>query len=267
MKRKKIRGVIKSSFKKMESLSKKRFSDYAIENIHSFRIEVKKLRAFLHVIHQVQNKHAPHLPKQIKKIYQLLGQIRTHQLQRLSIRKIVKKTNAGVPKTYVGILQDETTTQIARANKLLGKKNIFRSKDLISKLPAKIPKASLNNYLSSQKNKLFVLISTKNISDEQLHQIRKILKELLYISPYIINKEKSPENLILSKANIKEITEKLGNFHDICMAINLLSPEYIDKISSGQERNSALAIREQLQKQKQETKSTVKFENYRALLN
>jgi CHAD domain-containing protein len=267
MKRKKIQQVIESSFKKMESLSKKHFTDYAIENIHLFRIEVKKLRAFLRLIQLVQHKHAPHLPKQIKKLYQFLGQIRTQQLQQLSIRKTVKKTNAGVPKTYFGILQDETTTQIARTNKLLRKKNIFRSKNLMSKLPTKISKASFNNYLSSQKNKLFILISTTNISDEQIHQIRTILKDLLYVSPNIIHEKKSPGNLILSKANIKEITEKLGNFHDICIAIDLLSPEYIDKISSGQERNSILAIREQLQKQKQETKSTVKFENCRALLN
>lgn len=111
------------------------------------------------------------------------------------------------------------------------------------------------------------MISAQNLADEQIHQIREIFKDLLYVSPYIIDKKKNSENLFVNKGHIKKITEKLGNFHDACLAINLRSSEYIDKISTRQEHNLLQEIRKQSQKQKQETRSTVKLEEYRALLN
>jgi hypothetical protein len=74
------------------------------------------------------------------------------QLQQLSIRKTIKKNNSFLPKTYITNLSSEIVKQITRANKLLTRKKILGEKRLVSKLPNKISKASLNNYLSFQIN-------------------------------------------------------------------------------------------------------------------
>lgn len=267
MNRKKIKKAIEYHFKKMQSIAKKISADYAVEDIHSFRIEVKKIKAFFHLIQKVQNLDTAHFPKQIKNFYKLLGTIRILQLQQLKISEAIKKTKSVVPEAYLHILRTETDKQIEKANKLLLNKNLFKEKKLTGKLPAKISKAALNNYLSFQKNKLLRLISEENISDKQIHQIRKILKDIFYVHPYVMNKKKSAADPFFDRKNIKEITDILGNFHDACVALSLLSPEYLSKISSQQERDSLPAIHDKLQKERKEIRAKIKFKKYQSLLN
>jgi CHAD domain-containing protein len=267
MERKKIKKVIEDHLKQMQSIAKKISAAYATEDIHSFRIEVKKLRAFLRLIQKVQNLHATHFPKQIKNFYALLGAIRTLQLQQEKIREAIKKTKGVIPEAYLRILHNETGIQIEKANKLLLNKNLFKEKKLVEKLPGKISKAELNNYLSFQKNKLLRLISEENISDRQIHQIRKILKDIFYVHPYIMNKKKNAVNSFFDRKNLKEITDILGNFHDTCVALSLLSPQYLNKIPSQQERDSLPAIHKRLQKERKELKTKIKFKKYQSLLN
>jgi CHAD domain-containing protein len=266
MERKKIKKIIESHFKKMKSIAEKVFANYAIEDIHSFRVEVKKTRALLRLIQNVQNLRTMHFPKQIKNFYKLLGTIRTLQLQQLKIREAIKKTKSVIPEAYLYILHTETDMQIEKANKFLPNKNLFNEKQLTIELPGKISTVALNNYLSFQKNKLLHLISQENLSDKQIHQTRKVLKDIFYVYPYIMNKKKNADHPFFERKSIKEITDILGNFHDTCVALSLLSPEYLNKIPSQQERDLLPVIHERLQKERKKIGAQIKFKKYQNLL-
>src|SRR3954449_11386867 len=75
----KTSGIIGKRLKKINRYLQKTGGRFKPESIHSFRIEVKKLRSFLKLI--AVNKEMASVPKTIKKLYKILGKIRLIQIQ------------------------------------------------------------------------------------------------------------------------------------------------------------------------------------------
>src|SRR5450631_361805 len=73
--------------------------------IHSFRLEVKKLRSFLKMITVSVNTMS--IPKRLKKLYKLLGKIRLIQLQRQAILETTSKSHTGTLAHYTASLETE----------------------------------------------------------------------------------------------------------------------------------------------------------------
>jgi CHAD domain-containing protein len=189
--------------------------------IHSLRLEVKKLRSFLKMI--TVNGNTVSIPKRLKKLYRLLGRIRLIQLHRQAILEVTGKFHTGKPAHYLLSLENERRKLKKEAKNRVRKMKPLRAKNFGKGLPEKIGAVGSLKYFALQGNRLIDLLHHPNPDEESLHEIRKILKGILYDLPYL--KDKNIRNRHLNQtrtADMKSLESKIGEFHDISTSLQLL---------------------------------------------
>ena len=107
MNQEQIKHITNTHYRKLKKQIKKVAETFDVEAIHQFRVEYKKLRAFLRMISQ-QHEEAGEIKisKKLKTAYNISGSIRDLQLQQLRILEATK-TNLKKPQEYLSILQKE----------------------------------------------------------------------------------------------------------------------------------------------------------------
>ena len=260
MKSGEIINVFDKKFKKVKKHYNKLLEDFEIEEIHGFRLEMKKLRGFIRLI----NTNIPEEKKikilgKIKSFYNTAGNIRNLQLHQQRVSHICDDMLLEKPVLYLQLLHDVENKQKKKAGRIADKisYNQFRKK-IIDLVPDKLKAKSVKAFVIQKKHTLLELIFLLDYSDEALHEIRKVLKDLLYdwkyLSPYL------PPALpayFTNKKNIEVFTDKLGEFHDLCIALFFLKPVYIDEISDEEEKKILLTVKRKLEENKGEMKEEV----------
>ena len=86
MNQEQIKHIINNHYRKLKKHIKKVSEDFDVEAIHQFRVEYKKLWAFLRMISQQQETAGEiNVSKKLKKGYNISGSIRDLQLQQQRI--------------------------------------------------------------------------------------------------------------------------------------------------------------------------------------
>jgi CHAD domain-containing protein len=166
--------------------------------------------------------------KELKKIFTLSGAIRDVQLQQWLVTAATKKTSPK-PKAYFNFLQQQNASLKTTLLQLPIKKIIAGSKAAVNKsLPHKYSTAKFKAYFKTQKAAAWAIIAAGHFSDEQLHRIRKILKDLYYnlIVYQKYSSLKKDSRLKETTEHYEELIKALGIFHDKCIAISLLPRSY-----------------------------------------
>ncbi len=260
MKSGEIINVFDKKFKKVKKHYNKLLEDFEIEEIHGFRLEMKKLRGFIRLI----NTNNPEDKKiktggKIKSFYNTTGNIRNLQLHQQRVNHICDDMLLEKPVLYLQILHNEENKQKKKAGRIADKISYshFR-KRIIDLVPDKLKAKSVQAFVIQKKHTLLELIFLLDYSDEALHEIRKVLKDLLYdwkyISSYVCPALPAYFN---NKKNIDVFADKLGEFHDLCIALYFFKPVYIDKIAEEKEKNILLTFMEKLEETKGEMKEDI----------
>jgi CHAD domain-containing protein len=206
------------------------------EDIHSFRVEIKKLRAFLRLASTAEfDVHALKVPPKMREFYSSIGCIRSLQIQQERLRRLAEKEHSELPATYMDWLTREITHQSAHTEKIIKDRHPFKKAEhrLLATMPAGLNAEKIRTFIKVKAGALNLLMVTFPIEDEFLHAIRKILKDLQYTWPYI-----EPEAALLfsmtlfqSQEDIHSTTRLLGDFQDICVSLDLLHAhrEHVDE--------------------------------------
>ena len=199
MQRKEIAEVINQHFKALSKLARKALRHYEEEVLHDFRVEFKKLRAFLVLLDTAGLK-----PRRRLKLFNShLGLIRNIQLQ----QQLMQQFQA--PDAYLQYLEQWKKELI---NETPGNIDFDEERDLLLKaIPARLSKAGIRKFIENKVNEI------KAATD--LHELRKLLKEILYNWPYIKHQAKG---ILYSRKELETLTEILGNYGDQCTALDLL---------------------------------------------
>lgn len=206
---------------------------YDPETIHAFRVEYKKLRAFLRMISFERNCRIK-ISGKIKKIYHLSGAIRDLQLQVLSITSATE-TQPLKPIGYIKLLKKKTSKLESQFSKKCPRK-IAAGK--IIKSPFKI-KGSFTpemfaSYIERNTANINAIIIEGNFRDKDIHSIRKILKDTFY-NLCVFEDMKREQLFIVKPVNdekkfLDKMQHDLGEFQDKCTAIQLLDPYWLKDI-------------------------------------
>jgi len=178
--------------------------------IHQLRTSFKKLRALL----RWQNNNKKIL-KPVKEIYDIAGEIRNAQI----VLKNTIATKNELPEFFAWL-----DSSINHYKGEWGK--IFQPKvlnTLLKKIKKVKVKEEFNRFFFSKRiKKIKRLLQASFISDDTLHEIRKMIKDMQYVSELFqkINKEKNG----YSKKNkdIKYLSEVLGEYIDKYVELILL---------------------------------------------
>jgi hypothetical protein len=233
MKHKEIDGIIRKRFEKLNTAYNQVRLHFRENDIRLFRVKVKKLQACLSLMERVKgHHHAICVPRHIADLYKLSGTIRTLQMQDRYIRETLTGKNMALPQTYLALLSDKILHAIEKLNKLISSYGPFGKEELnlVDLLPHHLSQGDIEKFITSKEDALKKLIAPVFLTDVALHEIRKELKDLLYISPFIPIgiSTLSSFALLSTPAQIDSFTIVLGDFHDINVAIDCLHTECMD---------------------------------------
>ncbi len=260
MKNSKMSSIVESRVKKMSDTCKKISKSFAVGDIHAFRVEVKKLRAFLRLAQNgLPDDKKLKLPKRLKRFYKTIGLVRILQLQKENITKAIEETGDGLPGTYFDMLNMESADHIIHADALLSNKmNLKKTKNnIIEKLPKKLKRSTIKGFVQSEALLSTNLLKQLHPGDELLHQLRKHLKDILYTWPYIHKQKKILPSTFDGKNKIIRIANLLGHFHDLCIGLDLLGPDRLNRIPTESERMLLLNIKKGWRAEKENIREQV----------
>ncbi|MDB5199490.1 MAG: hypothetical protein JWO92_1453 [Chitinophagaceae bacterium] len=221
MKQKEIIFFIKRSFKKIGKYFTQIIIDFEIEAIHKFRTEIKKLRAFLRLLN-VHSEKELKIPKEIKNFYSCAGNIRNLQLQIKNINDYPE--SSGNPLAIACLKYLNAEIQLYKEDPTIYiKEEIFgkEAKKLIAHLPGNFKSRSIKIFILKKLNELQQLLLQLD-NDEALHNLRKILKDILYNWVLIKHYRRLLPSAIAEKKNIESLAEILGDYCDKKTGVELL---------------------------------------------
>ena len=191
--------------------------------IHDARVIYKKIRAINRLV-QIEKSISK---KKIHQVYQLMGNIRELQIVKSKFKK-EKKIPANIKTQIIEQLQQQ--------EKYFQKKLIrYPIHNCIANYFKKNSNQFNKNYpniypLQFISNKLITvqsIVQLENISNTQIHEIRKILKDVMYVIQLHQNKNykiKIPLNFVNDKLElINGVLKDLGKFQDNCNALQVLN--------------------------------------------
>ncbi len=236
MNKKQLNHINNRQHKKLEEQFERIAENCTIENIHELRVAYKKLRAFARMVSQGNETSGEiKIAKKLKEAYAVSGSIRDLQLQRQRIPKAVKG-DPEKPHEYLKLLQKEIRQLKPVLLAIHFKKIITESrKKMAATMPDNVWVRHFKLFAQQKWGVIHSIIAVENFNDDNMHSIRKNLKDLFY--NLALHKGVEHKKLLHSIAKGKEeqyfeaLINELGNFQNKCMAVSLLKSYYLSRVS------------------------------------
>ena len=237
MNKEQIKHITNIHYRKIKKHLKRIAEDFDAEAIHEFRVEYKKLRAILRMIAR-ENETAGELKisKKLKKAYTISGSMRDLQLQQQRILEATKQ-EPKKPQAYLNLLQKEIDNLKPEQAEICLEDPVAESKKKTNaSIPDEFQVTGLHSFIQKKWMAINAIIVSGHFSDDNIHAIRKSLKDLFYnLKIY-----KGVEFNILSQRIWRGKDEKyfnqhldeLGKFQDKCMAIALLKSYWLNSLNT-----------------------------------
>jgi CHAD domain-containing protein len=224
MKKEEIIEYVQDSFKKIHKLGEHVLNDFNEGSVHEFRKEIKRLRAFLRLLSVEKHEEDKlKITKKLKTFYGYIGIIRNLQLQQKNISEYIKASLDKFPEAYFKTLIKEMENWEVTTRKYMDVEKDFLNDEekILEQLPDKFTKPLIVRFINQEVSELMNLAIAES-TDDNIHSIRKILKDLQYNWTFI-----KKYNLLLplhlgDEKDIKSFTDLLGDFHDKVVSLGLL---------------------------------------------
>ena len=256
MKQKEIDEIVSNHLHGMDGLFHKIATGFDLHDIHDFRVEVKKLRAFLRLLNADHEPDKPVIPKRLKTFYGYVGNIRNIQLHRNNFLKYYSGNNIERPQEYCKMLDTEEDYWRKEVS-AWQQENAMENNEskIMYRMPHKLEASTLKKFTSNKLDELNDQLHDIS-NDEAMHEVRKILKDLLYTRDYM-NEDADVPEAIAKKDDLKKLTALLGDFMDQCIQIGFLSHEYVNSLKSANEKISLNEFKGRIMDEKRATKQQI----------
>lgn len=222
-----LNAIIRRQYDRCLRLGKRLPETWALEEVHQFRVQVKRLRALLRLASSA--KHSDfnaRLPRNLKVYYRMTGVIRALQLQKIALEEAAVRLRQGAPASCLALLDD----RIGMAKRMTGE--YLASKDPLGKanprwhspIPPHMIGAAAEAFIIDKMKAMSLPDPSAMPGDEQLHAIRKAKKDLLYAWPCLpdASLEEAGSIGLPSRKDIRAQAQLLGDLHDIVIHLSLL---------------------------------------------
>jgi len=259
MKSGEIKNVLSKRFRKVKKHYNCLLEDFNPGEIHDFRLDMKELRAFMRLVNtEIEGKELGTGSK-IKRFYRITGNIHNLQLHERRILELSKNMIVDPPGLYLDLFRNLESCERTKARSAAEHIHLdLLEDDNKHAVPDRLRTASIEKYLLHQNNELISILSLTVFSDEALHEIRKLLKDLLFNWDYIKTSLAAilPEYFI-NRNNVELLATRLGHFHDLCVALHFFKPIYTSQITSTSETASFRILRRKLSLEKNQLKRDI----------
>lgn len=205
MKHSAIEKTIKKQFKKVQAAYYVMQTSGSADAVHRFRVSIKHVRAFTRML-QTASKKSPAIPRKLKKLYAQSGIVRNWQLfiQTFSRNRTLKRYAERRLETAAADMQQMMTENLVSN----------AAAKMLKRLPDRFTKKEIQDFRHQKIKAIGKLADQPKPRDEQLHSIRKGLKDLQY--------DKLLASKPAKKKYYKKLSEKLGSLQDCRIELQLL---------------------------------------------
>lgn len=223
--------------------------DFDEDTIHQFRVAVKKLRAFVRLIQTADDTVDFKLSKKFKSLYQAAGGVRDEQMHLI---RAVQHTAPPLPADYTLWLAHRISLAEQDWHEVYDFKTLKKTtKNIRNIISGSISIPDLEQYFTERLNAMEAILLQTDIEDEDLHTIRKHVKDLQHTVR--ICETHWPKALEALKAfqwkKLETLGKKAGDYNDERNALENLEA-YLDGEEKNGPREKAQAVKELWDKEK-----------------
>ena len=260
MKTAEVINTLDKRFKKIRKHYNNLLADFRVEEIHDFRLEMKRLRAILRLLNtDIAYDGKLKLKGDIKAFYHVTGDIRNLQLHEQRINYLCHHMVLEKPQFYFHILDEEAVQHKQLAHGLSERISLKQVEEkFLDLLQGGLRGENARTFVIQKYHALMSLLALPGYYDEGIHDIRKILKDILYNWQYI--RSCVPVLLPLfftDKKNIEGLAQKMGDFHDFVVALYFFNTTYLDKIGQPTELQVLHILKSKLENDKNDLKEEI----------
>jgi CHAD domain-containing protein len=227
MQTQKLDSILRHQYEKCLERSKTLRQSFDIEAIHEFRVETKRLRTLLRLVAAAPHSHIkPKLPRNLKVFYTLTGILRNLQLQQKALEDAAARLHQGLPANCIALLNDRIAfTQHTILIYLTSTDPLGRPRpEWYNPISTRTINAARESFIIQKTKAAAFLPADRMPDEEQLHTIRKAMKDLLYAWPYL-SRTTIQQSLALGlpdRKNLRIVTGLLGDLLDCNVCLSLL---------------------------------------------
>ena len=212
MKEAEVKKVINKLTRRLSRQGVKTADGFEKDHIHEFRVAAKSLRSFLRFVAHFMGNNNYKLPRKFIRLYHVAGAIRDVQLE---YEKALQ-----LPVTIPGY--SDHLAQVIREQKKHWEqhysKKIFSrmDADLCSIITGAIPLIGMSEFHNAKRAAVATIIAGKTVTDNQLHQIRKEIKDIIYTNEVLSKKEQQAiwQNCVPYIGQLKLLSDDIGDYND-----------------------------------------------------
>lgn len=204
--------------------------------IHQLRLEVKHLQAFSELVILQNNSGAgADISGRLGKLFHEAGKFRKFGLEIKAIESIADHNSFSKPVLFMEQLEFSRRKSGKKLRKIRKRYPSFKRGDFIKYSGLGLSSDTWQKFLVNASSSILDLFKQDVISDiKYLHQLRKLLKSIIYIMPVCKNRVK-PIHVFLKtrKEFMKSVESKIGSMHDTDFFLRWLEKKY-DPINTGE---------------------------------
>jgi CHAD domain-containing protein len=232
-----IKNITDKYYGRLKKHMKTAAESFDAEAIHQFRVEYKKLRAFFRMLSQGEDTGGEiKILKKLKKAYNISGSIRDLQLQQQRITEAAKM-EPKKPQAYLTLLEKEIDKLKPELLDIISENPVEQSKKKTdAAVPYEFSDLQFNLFIKKKQANITAIIASGHFGDDNIHAIRKDLKDLFYnLKSYGgVQHTGSSLNILNGKDEkyFDLLLNKLGGFQDKCTALALLKSYWVNSLNT-----------------------------------
>lgn len=238
-----LRATARSYAVAMQELAAGISPGFDADTIHRFRVEAKRLRALLRLVQTQEDSLEVKLGKRFKEMYGALGEIRDAQMHLI---RTVLEPEPALP-GYALWLANRIGEGQRRWVESYSGKPLRKLKDdfAATSWPETLEADTLRRFVASHLEAIGDMLSRPSLHDEDLHDIRKKVKDLQHILRWA-RKEWPEGEAALADMNldaVEDLAQRAGDYNDERNAIDTLDV-FLREAAGKAEKEAAATVRQ-----------------------
>ncbi len=227
MKEAKIRLILSDRLVEVYRLCKQINEDFDKECIHKFRLSVKTFRALIHLLAFQDKKSKLKLPETIRRLYEISGVVREAQIE----SEIIKTPGSEIPgyQDHLDLVLIEQKSKWAEHYKIKSNRGIDKFLNRVS--IKDLTTDDVLDFFVSRKATINQIIKSQKISNDHIHEVRKQLKDMIYLTGILKKYWKSGLKKVKKSPSdaIKNLTTEIGEFNDQRILLEHIVSHYFEQ--------------------------------------
>lgn len=191
------------------------------EDIHQFRLSVKRLKALLRLLNYTGNHHAWRKSlKEVTAVYKACGQVRMLQIHQHVLASLPATANTSHLQAALKSSIEQAIIALKKAYKHAPKLHLKKAKRLFIKRAEQVTEKDISNYMAALKTTITTRVHEIPTHPEQWHELRKRIKELKYNVGLTANTLRLPAKLP------QKADAVIGNWHDTVDTLQYMETHY-----------------------------------------